>query len=98
MYISVFGKYFRTMEFSEKFQGTTHVALKRLKSAEAMEEFNREASMLSSLNHPNCVHFYGIWKNNEEQYIVTEFMSEGALNHFVMKNKLTLNSLNLIEM
>ncbi len=63
-----------------------------------MEEFNREASLLSSLNHPNVVHFYGIWKNNDEQYIVCEYMSEGALNHFVMKNKLTLTSSHLIEM
>ena len=63
-----------------------------------MDEFNREASMLSSLNHPNIVHFYGVWKNEEDQYIVCEYMSEGSLNLFVQKNKKTLGTSDLIDM
>ncbi len=50
------------------------------------------------MNHPNVVHFYGVWKDNGDQYIVCEYMTEGALNHYVMKNKLTLNPNDLIEM
>ena len=41
--------------FRGKWQGT-EVALKRLKSNDAMDEFKREATMLSALNHPNVVH------------------------------------------
>ena len=80
-------------------QGTTPVALKKLKSAEAMQEFNREAKMLNADNHPNIVHFYGTWQSNEgDQYIVCEFMSDGALNHFVLKHKTTLTHKELLDM
>ena len=66
--------------------------------SEAAEEFVREASLLSTLNHPNCVHFYGIWREDNEQYIVTEFMSEGALNTYVRSHQDTLTENELIEM
>ena len=72
--------------------------MKRLKTVEAMDEFLREATLLSSLNHPAVVHFYGIWIDQNEQHIVTEFMSEGALNDYVRTNKESLNTDALLEM
>ena len=73
--------------------------MKKLKDLEAMHEFNREAAMLSSLAHPNVVHFYGVWKNNDnEQFIVCEFMSEGALNQFLIKNNTLISKDDLIDM
>ena len=81
-----------------KIKGNTPVALKKLKDLQAMDEFNREASILSSLNHPNIVHFYGVWKNEGNQYIVCEYMSEGALNHFITKNRKTITVEDLIDM
>ena len=44
------------------------------------------------------MHFYGIGVDDQgEKYIVTEFMSEGALNHFVLKNR-NLSNQDMIEM
>lgn len=77
-------------------QGTI-VALKKLKSPEAMNEFVREASILSTLNHPYVVHFYGIGVVDGEQYMVCEYMIDGALNHFLMKNKASLTIPHLID-
>jgi serine/threonine protein kinase len=40
-------------------QGTTEVALKKLKNREGAQEFKHEAEMLQSISHPYVVQFYG---------------------------------------
>ena len=49
-----------------------------------MVEFEREATTLQGLNHPNIVHFLGIYCTSrsgvQEKFIVTEFMMHGSLD------------------
>ena len=66
------------------------VALKSLKNEDSFTDFLEEASLLrykwqyiiwsvvSHLDHPNVVKFYGVIVQ-EEKYIVTEFVNRGSL-------------------
>ena len=45
-----------------------------------LQEFVQEASMLSQLNHPNIVRFYGICIEDKHVYLVTELCSSSLAN------------------
>lgn len=77
--------------FGDVYRGvwdTTPVALKKTISGTDFVEFEREASMLHSLRHPNVVNFLGLYRdtNSSECYIVTEFMAGGGLDD-VLKSR-----------
>lgn len=59
-----------------RYQGTV-VALKQLYShmldPEDIDEFKKEASLLSKLRHPHIVHFYGVAVGGNDVYLITEF-------------------------
>jgi len=55
------------------------VALKKLRSLEALREFQAEAGTLADLSHPNVVQFHGIYSTRGEHYIVTEYLAKGSL-------------------
>jgi len=58
------------------------VAVKILKdSSQAAQKFLAEASVMTSLRHPNLVQLLGLVFNDQHQhlYLVTEFMSKGSL-------------------
>lgn len=58
--------------------GTTPVALKMLKDASQMIEFEKETRLLQSLKHPNIVQYLGLYAApTGQKYIVTEYLSEG---------------------
>jgi serine/threonine protein kinase len=76
--------------------GNTPVALKKLKDQAQEREFLRESNTLKSLNHPNVVRFFGIYTNNDHTYIVTEFLSQGALDDLLRKNRETISLLDLL--
>lgn len=81
--------------------GTTLVALKRLKSAEQMQEFSHEASVLQSLVHPNIVQYLGVFtspENNEDRFIVTEFLSLGSLLDLLRSRGTSFSSKVLVSM
>jgi len=88
--------------FGEVFKGrwnSVDVALKKLKTDEEVEGFFREAATLMSLNHPNIVQFLGIYIDSKDraQYIVTEFMSLGALDT-LLREKGEMSTEVLIDM
>jgi serine/threonine protein kinase len=44
------------------------------------EEFNREASLIKSLKHPNIIQLYGIVKpENENPIMILEYYENGSL-------------------
>jgi len=62
------------------------VAIKVLKddmSKDAKEDFEREAELLSTLEHPNIVHFYGVCIENVCFMLIFEYMENGDLNKFL---------------
>lgn len=56
------------------------VAVKILKdSSKAAQKFLAEASVMTSLRHPNLVQLLGLVINDQHLYLVTEFLSKGSL-------------------
>jgi len=50
----------------------------------------KESNTLRSLQHPNVIRFYGIFKDDkEEYYLCIEFVSGGSLDDYLKKNKLS---------
>eukprot|EP00027_Filamoeba_sp_ATCC50430_P000325 CAMPEP_0168555594 /NCGR_PEP_ID=MMETSP0413-20121227/8422_1 /TAXON_ID=136452 /ORGANISM="Filamoeba nolandi, Strain NC-AS-23-1" /LENGTH=763 /DNA_ID=CAMNT_0008586463 /DNA_START=44 /DNA_END=2335 /DNA_ORIENTATION=- len=72
--------------FKGIWNGTTPVALKKLKSREQLQEFAQEAKVLLSLNHPNIVRCLGIHTSSSgDQYIVMEYLSSGSLDNVLRR-------------
>ncbi len=55
------------------------VAVKVLKQGHSLRDFEREANILKSLNHPNIVRFVEYNKNNGNPYLVMEYARYGTL-------------------
>jgi len=87
--------------FGEVYQGTwkeTKVAVKKMvcsaDNVGVVERFSAEVEMLSSLRHPNVVHFYASTVRMANNgmiylYIVTELCEKGSLDMLLMKNPTT---------
>lgn len=44
-----------------------------------IEQFTKEIRLHSSLDHPNIVKFYGVFEEDEEVYLVLEYLNGGTL-------------------
>ncbi|KAM8921480.1 high affinity nerve growth factor receptor [Pelodytes ibericus] len=64
---------------------TTLVAVKALKEAteNARQDFQREAELLTVLQHEHIVKFYGVCTDGEPLIMVFEYMKHGDLNRFL---------------
>ncbi|CDW57003.1 ephrin type A receptor 4 A [Trichuris trichiura] len=94
-------------EFGEVCKGklcitATHfemVAIKMLKtgsSPKARLDFLAEASIMGQFDHPNVVQLKGIVTHTDPAMIVAEYLENGSLDCFVMKNR--LETLQLVHM
>jgi tRNA A-37 threonylcarbamoyl transferase component Bud32 len=70
------------------------VAVKMIKHDDQSEEFINEIQMLSTLNHPNVLKFHGITLHNRKMFILTEYCSNGSLDHMIKKYVKTNDSLH----
>ncbi|KAF0983379.1 hypothetical protein FDP41_010444 [Naegleria fowleri] len=86
------------------------VALKTLKSEavnwqldqddmnhESDEEFEREASLLGSIRHPNIVQFFGIILASSKKYMVVEYMERGSLDKLIYNAKHGIEKIDLFR-
>src|ERR1700676_3604718 len=55
--------------------------------AAARRRFQREAQMVSSLNHPHIVTVYDVGEFEGRQYLVTEFVDGGTLNGWTREKR-----------
>src|SRR4051794_26301777 len=62
----------------------------RLVDAERRKRFVQEARAASALNHPNIVTIHEIFRENETDYIVMEFVSGKTLDELIMHRGLPL--------
>jgi len=74
------------------------VALKKLKSAGDLSEFESEIALLQSLRHPNVLQFLGVLTSSQgEIYMVTEFVPQGSLLDFLRKQGKILVIVQLLQ-
>ncbi|GMH16638.1 hypothetical protein Nepgr_018479 [Nepenthes gracilis] len=88
--------------FHGKWKGSD-VAIKRIKAScfagrpsereRLIEDFWKEALILSSLHHPNVVSFYGVVRDGPDGSLatVTEFMVNGSLKQYLRKKDRTID-------
>ena len=66
------------------------VAIKSIKSLEMtneVDEFDKEAAILSRLHHLNIVQFYGVAITRQNKYMVTEYLTKGSLDQVIYQCK-----------
>ena len=69
--------------FSGKYKGEK-VAIKSLKDDhKGLQDFLAEASVMTSLSHPNLVNLIGVSVDQKPVYIITEFMEKGSLIEYL---------------
>jgi serine/threonine protein kinase len=59
------------------------VAVKKLKKAEKLEEFFKEAKVMMNLRHEHLVNFYGVVLSGEPHLIVSELCEKGCLKDYL---------------
>ncbi|KAI6242907.1 Ephrin type-A receptor 4 isoform X4 [Aphelenchoides fujianensis] len=55
-------------------------------SLKARSDFLLEASIMGQFNHPNVIHLVGVVTKSEPAMILTEYMLNGSLDHFLRTN------------
>lgn len=91
-----FGEVVGRGAFGEVYKGYylgTEVAIKKLSIVEEDDELylQREVSALKSMRHPNIVTFMGAAYEGNDLYIVTEFVTKGALRSVLKNQSVALN-------
>jgi len=92
------GRGFSGEVYRGTWERTIPVALKTLHDRTMFDELQKEAKILKSIEHPYIVHFFGIWNSPEALFIVTEFMDEGALDQFLIRNSKLIKLNDLVNM
>ena len=68
--------------------GYGEVAIKSFKEKETDEEFLNEVKIISKLNAPNIVRYYGILNNyRRKNWIVMEYIEKNSLYEYIQKKK-----------
>jgi tRNA A-37 threonylcarbamoyl transferase component Bud32 len=72
----------------------TDVAIKRIKTKDDIDGFVQECAILNHMRHNNIVLFMGISQDdNENRYIVTEFVENGSLDSLIHESKKEMNQI-----
>ena len=61
----------------------TSLHLQDVTRDDARKDFDREAELLTTLQHDNIVIFYGVCADREPLMMVFEYMENGDLNNFL---------------
>uniref|UniRef100_K7FFR0 Tyrosine-protein kinase n=1 Tax=Pelodiscus sinensis TaxID=13735 RepID=K7FFR0_PELSI len=82
-----------------KWKGKYDVAIKMIKEGSMSEdEFIEEAHTMMKLNHPKLVKLYGVCTKTYPIYIVSEYMANGCLLHYLKSHGKELQPFQLLEM
>ncbi|CAB3408663.1 unnamed protein product [Caenorhabditis bovis] len=82
-----------------KWRGIVEVAIKTMKPGTmSPEAFLQEAQIMKQCDHPNLVKLYAVCTREEPFYIITEYMSNGSLLHYLRNDGNTLGIQALVDM
>lgn len=74
--------------FVGKWKGKIKVAIKEMKNGKmSKEEFIQEATTMKTFRHENLLKLYCVCTEKMPLYIVTEFMCNGSLKHYLQEQK-----------
>jgi len=95
------GKFGKVFKMKSKINGQIY-AVKSLQKTKNINKYKsqirdlmREQLIQSNVDHPNIVHLYGDFEDNEFYYLVSEFFDGISLEKFIKKNNNSFNE-NLI--
>ena len=60
---------------------------KYCKTKRNLSKIEKEIKLLQSLNHPNVIKYYSSFRENDNYYIITEYLSNGSLESLLKKNR-----------
>uniref|UniRef100_A0A0R3QEN2 Protein kinase domain-containing protein n=1 Tax=Brugia timori TaxID=42155 RepID=A0A0R3QEN2_9BILA len=82
-----------------KWRGMVEVAIKTMKPGTmSPEAFLGEAQIMKQCDHPNLVKLYAVCTKEEPFYIITEYMVNGALLHYLRSEGSSLTLQALVDM
>ncbi|CAD6184941.1 unnamed protein product [Caenorhabditis auriculariae] len=82
-----------------KWRGIVEVAIKTMKPGTmSPEAFLQEAQIMKQCDHPNLVKLYAVCTREEPFYIITEYMSNGSLLHYLRNDGSALGIQALVDM
>ncbi len=58
-------------------------------------EFEKEATLLSTVRHPNIIAFYGVALSDQSKFMVTEFLHGGNLDKLIYNCKIKKCTISL---
>jgi len=90
------GGFFGTV-YKGMWQSTTAVALKTINKQEYVNGWEEEMKLLSGLHHPNIVQYFGNYRRDGKDYIVTEFLPLGSVKDFLVQDK-SISVDNILKM
>uniref|UniRef100_A0A915EB30 Tyrosine-protein kinase n=1 Tax=Ditylenchus dipsaci TaxID=166011 RepID=A0A915EB30_9BILA len=80
-------------------RGVVEVAIKTMKPGTmSVEAFLAEAQIMKQCNHPKLVRLYAVCTIGDPYYIITEFMINGSLLHYLRKDDHSLSAQALVDM
>ncbi|KAG2386295.1 hypothetical protein C9374_002741 [Naegleria lovaniensis] len=65
--------------------------------SEENDEFEKEASLLASIRHPNIVQFFGVIVSGSRKYMVVEFMEKKSLDLAIYNSKNGIEKLSIFR-
>ncbi|NWU74874.1 TXK kinase, partial [Onychorhynchus coronatus] len=88
MFIKELGRGQFGVVYLSKWRATIRVAMKTInESAMPEDDFMEEAKLMMKLSHPKLVQLYGVCTHHKPLYVVTEFMENGCLLHYLWQRQ-----------
>ena len=86
VYLAILTKPFPPLKSGAKV-AIKSIPVNRITTPQEKEKLDNEIRLMSKLDHPNIVKFYGVQKSNSNIYLILEFCNGGDLFNFMNSNK-----------
>jgi len=71
--------------------GQSTIAMDNTMNQDGLKAIKTEIKLLNKIRHPNCVLFLGASYNDNNIYMITEYMSHGALGEILVNPSITID-------